>query len=411
MSTYLLTLALLLSAQSPDPRPRGAGLEVLTGGVEAPAQPAGRSSAGVRHSARTVGEARRTLSSNLAPIANLVAVRGQEDNHVMGIGIVTGLAGTGDSNEAARQLLRNLLLTRNINLDLQALSSKNIAVVHVEADLPAGLEPGRRIDVRVSTIGDAKSLQGGVLTLTELTDLTGRMVYATASGPITVGGFLAEGNAASAARNHVTVGTLPGGGKVERKVPTSLVSEHGFIYLDSLAGHDSFGNVVRILEAIERVYPMAAEPSDDGKTIKVRVPRDLPARLHVAYLDSILRMEVEADDLARVIVNERTGVIVMGGDVRLRPGAIAHGNLTVTIAETPEVSQPGPLSQGRTEVVDRTALDVEEQTGGLVLVPGAVTLQEVVDVLNVLGTSPRDMISILQAMSQGGLLVAEIRRM
>lgn len=412
MFSLLLTIAAALPIlQGAEQRPQVADLELRPAAVEAPDQPGGRSSSNVRHTTRPVGEARRTLSPSLSPVGSLMAVRGQESNHVMGIGIVTGLAGTGDSNEAARQLLRNLLLTRNINLDLQTLSSKNIAVVHVEADLPAGLEPGRRLDVRVSTIGDAKSLQGGILTLTELTDITGRTVYATASGPITVGGFLAEGAASSAVRNHVTVGTLPGGGKVERKVATTLVSEHGYIYLDAMLGHDTLGNIVRVVEAIEKIYPEAAEPSADGKTIKVRVPHDLPARLQVAYLDSILRMEIEADNLARVIVNERTGVIVMGGDVRLRPGAIAHGNLTVTIAETPEVSQPGPLSEGQTEVVERTELDVEEQSTGLVLVPGAVTLQEVVDVLNVLGTSPRDMISILQAMSQGGLLVAEVRSM
>lgn len=408
----MLTLLFLAFGLQGTPTPvPSTDLDVLTGGVEAPEQPFGRSSSRVTTEARPTRVGRQELSANRAPVSSLVAVRGQEENHVMGIGIVTGLAGTGDSGEAARQLLKNLLLTRNINLDVQALSSKNIAVVHVEAELPAGLEPGRRLDVRVSTIGDAKSLHGGMLTLTELTDVTGRTVYATAAGPVTVGGFSAEGDGASATRNHVTVGTLPGGGKVEREVPTEIVSEHGYLYLDGRSGHDTFGNIVKIVEAVNALYPSAANPSSDGKTVKVRVPSDLPSHLHVAYLASILRLEIEADNLARVILNERTGVIVMGGDVRLRPGAIAHGNLTVTIAETPEVSQPGPLSNGTTEIVDRTELDVVEQTGELVLVPGAVTLQEVVDVLNVLGTTPRDMISILQAMSQGGLLVAEIRRM
>lgn len=412
LSTLTALAALLLGPLAQEPAHPRTTVDVLTGAVEAPEQPSGRSSARVvAEPSGPLRDARRALSATRAPVSSLMAVRGQEENHVMGIGIVTGLAGTGDSGEAARQLLKNLLLTRNINLDVQTLSSKNIAVVHVEAELPAGMEPGRRIDVRVSTIGDAKSLHGGMLTLTELTDLTGRTVYATAAGPVTVGGFSAEGSGASATRNHVTVGTLPGGGKVERKVPTRIVTEHGYIYLDARSGHDTFGNLVKTVEAINALYPSAAEPSQDGKTVKVRVPGDLPAHLHVAYLDSILRLEVEADNLARVIVNERTGVIVMGGDVRLRPGAIAHGNLTVTIAETPEASQPGPLSRGTTEVLERTELEVSEQRGELTLVPGAVTLQEVVDVLNVLGTSPRDMISILQAMSQGGLLVAEIRRM
>lgn len=414
MCTPLLAMLLALAPQDagqgadagqPDTR-------VWTGGVEAPSQPAGRSRSRVTRTARhPAGTADRAPSSTRAPISSLVAVRGQEDNHVMGIGLVTGLAGTGDSIEAARQLLKNLLLTRNINLDVGTLSSKNVAIVRVEADLPAGIKPGRRLDVRVSAIGDAKSLEGGTLAMTELTDITGRTVYMTASGPVTVGGFLAEGDGASAQRNHVTVGLLPGGGKVERAVPTSVVSEHGYIYLDARYGHDTFGNLVRIAEAVNRLFPGAAETQPDGKTVKVRVPADLPPKLHVAFLDSLLRQEVETDDLARVVINERTGVIVMGGDVRLRPGAIAHGNLTVTIAETPEVSQPGPLSNGETTTLDRTDLSVQEEDRALTMVPGAVTLQEVVDVLNLLGTTPRDMISILQSMAEGGLLIAEIRRM
>jgi flagellar P-ring protein precursor FlgI len=154
-----------------------------------------------------------------------------------------------------------------------------------------------------------------------------------------------------------------------------------------------------------------AEAETDGKTVRVRMPHDLPERDHVAYLSSILDLEVESDDLARVIVNERSGVIVMGGSVRLRPGAVAHGNLTVTIAETAEASQPGPLSAGTTQRLDRSDVAIEEEDGALVLVPGAATLSEVVEVLNVLGATPRDLISILEAMSQGGLLVAEIRRL
>jgi flagellar P-ring protein precursor FlgI len=382
------------------------------GAVEAPSQPRFRSSSNVRRTRRFAPAPIRTdLTATRTPISSLSAVRGMEDNHLMGIGLVTGLAGTGDSNVAARQLLQNLLLTRNINIDLQALSSENIAVVRVEADLPAGIRPGQRIDVRVSTIGDAESLQGGTLAMTELTDITGRYVYATASGPITVGGFSAGGENATATRNHVTVGTMPGGGKVERSVDTTIVSEHGFMYLDIRSAHDTLGNVVNIAEAVNELYPGTAEPSGDGKSIRVRVPADLPKAGHAAFAHSILSREVLSDNIARVIINERSGVIVMGGDVRLQPGIITHGNLTVTVAETPEVSQPGPFSQGTTQSVDRTELSIEEEDNALVLTPGASTLQEVVDTLNVLGTTPRDMITILQAMSQSGTLLAEIRRM
>ena len=402
----------MCALQSGPVQPQTPDVRVLTGGVEAPSQPANTSTSTIARSSRFAPLAGIGHSGKMSvPVGSLVAVRGQEDNTVFGVGLVTGLAGTGDSIEASRQLLANLLLTRNIKVDLQKLSSKNIAVVQVEATLAAGIKPGRRIDVTVSTIGDATSLQGGTLVLTELADITGRTVYATASGPLTVGGFSVEAQGASAKKNQVTVATLPEGGKVEREVPTRIASEHGFIYLDVRAGQESFGNVVRITDVVNALYPKAAEALPDGKTIKVEVPHDLPDSQHVSYLQSILKQEIESENLARVIVNERTGVIVMGGDVRLRPGAIAQGGLTVTIAETPQASQPGPLSNGQTKVLPRSDVKVEEENNALVLVPGAVTLQEVVDVLNVLGTTPRDLISILQAMSQGGLLVAEIRRM
>jgi flagellar P-ring protein precursor FlgI len=345
------------------------------------------------------------------PIASLAAVRGQEDNTVIGIGLVTGLAGTGDTIDAGKTLVANLLRTRNIRLDPQALSSKNVAIVQVDCNLPAGMKVGRRVDVTVSCIGDATSLVGGTLLMTELTDIAGQVVYATASGPLTVGGFQAEGQAASARKNHTTVASMPSGGKIEREVPTTLVSEHGYIYLDLKSGHDTLANCVRITEAINALYPKSAAATGDGKSIQVSVPRDLPESSHAAYLQSMLEREIVSKNFARVLVSERTGTIVMGGDVRLRPGAIAQGAITVTIAESAQTSQPGPLSGGTTRTNQRTALDVHEEDSALVFVPGAVTLQEVVDVLNVLGTTPRDLITILEAMAQGGLLEAEIRRM
>jgi len=413
----LLLLAALQQAPVQEPVPVAAPVAepvdvTAIGGIEAPTQPTRGSTARVGKTRRFAPRGKDGFMGRIqAPVGSLVAVRGQEANVISGVGLVTGLPGTGDSGELAKQLLKNFLLTQNVNVEVGGLASKNMAVVRVEADLPAGVKPGRRIDVRISTIGDAKSLLGGTLTLTELTDITGTVVYATAGGPVTVGGFTAEGDSASASKNIVTVGVLPAGGKVEREVPTRVVSDHGFIYLDTRIGQASFGNVVKITEAINHMYPGVATCLDDGKTVRVEVPADLPRAAHVAYLDSILQQEVESDNLARVVINERTGVIVMGGDVRLRPGAIAHGSLVVTIAESPEASQPGPFSSGATQRLDRTDLDVEEENNALILVPGAVTLQEVVDVLNVLGATPRDMISILTSMHDGGLLVAEIRRM
>ena len=384
----------------------------LDTGVQAPTQPRRRSRSAVRRTPRfaPISQAPAVTATRTA-ISSLVSVRGMEDNQVMGIGLVTGLAGTGDSGDSAKQMLQNLLLTRNINVDLQALSSANIAIVRVEATVPAGIRAGQRVDVRASTIGDAVSLEGGTLAMTELTDITGRYVYVTASGPVTVGGFSVSGENASAKRNHVTVGTLPGSGKIEREVETSIVSEHGYLYLDIKAAHDTLGNVVNITEAINALYTDVATPSGDGKSIHVRMPADLHQKDYAAFAHSILQREVQSENVARVIINERSGIIVMGGDVRLQPGIITHGNLTVTIAESKETSQPGPLSNGTTESQGSTELNVEEENNGFILVPGASTLQEVVDVLNLLGTSPRDMITILQAMSQSGTLLADIRRM
>src|SRR5688572_20108909 len=238
-------LALGLRQDRPDePKPQFDARLHLGGGIEAPAQPSSRSSSTWTQSPRAdLGLPPQTSRPLVLPIGSVAGVRGQEENVVMGIGLVTGLASTGDSIEAARQLLANLLLTRNIKVDLQQISSKNIAVVQVEAVLPAGIKPGQKVDVTVSAIGDCTSLQGGSLTMTELTEITGRVVYATAAGPVTVGGFTVEGQSATAKKNHTTVGTLPQGGKCEREVPTRLASDHNFVYLDLRSGQESLANV------------------------------------------------------------------------------------------------------------------------------------------------------------------------
>lgn len=424
----LVTTALALQAPQPVPpqQPAPPAVEKSTphdrasdprapyyaGAVEAPRQPTTKSSS--MYTAQAPVAAPKPADAGddfLSRIDRLVGVRGLEDNVVAGTGLVVGLAGTGDSVDMAKKLLQNLLLTRNLHVDLQELASKNIAVVDVEAMLPAGLKPGRKLDVTVSAIGDAVSLVGGVLLFTELTDATGRVVYATASGPVTVGGFQVSGQASSATRNHTTVGTLPGGGKVEREVETSIVSEHGIVHFDLLAERDGLANAVRIAKSVNDVYPGSAYALPDGRSVEVQVPRDLAERDLVAFVQGLLEREVLVDVIPRVVVNERTGTIVLGGNVKLRAGAIAHGSITVTIAETPVASQPGPLSQGRTVVTPRTDLGVEEEAGRLVMIPAAVTLRDVVEVLDVLGATPRELVSILEAMAQGGLLEAEIRRM
>jgi flagellar P-ring protein precursor FlgI len=410
LATLLFTLSAL--AQEPGAPDETPVLIAPRGSIQAPTQPSGRSSATYTRGGRFEPAPGQTSGDQVfTPIGSIVQVRGQEENFVLGIGIVTGLAGTGDSVNMTRELINNLLNTHNIKIDPQQISAKNVALVRVEGILPPGIQAGQKIDVRVSTMGDAKSIENGTLALTELTDISGERVYATAAGPINVGGFTRQGEGATVQKNVVTSGVLALGGKVERSVPSQIVSDHGFIYLDARAAHGSYGNMVRIADTINAIYPEMAAADSDRRTVTVRVPSDLPEQAWMAYLDSILRLEIEPDDFARVVVNDRSGVIVMGSGVRLRPMAVAYGNLTVTVAETPEASQPGPLSDGTTTTLPRSEVGVEEENNGIALIPGAVTLQEVVEVLNVLGTTPRDMINILETMSQAGMLLAEIQRM
>lgn len=399
-------------------RSRGRGPVLITPpqqipSIEAPTQPDGASSARFQSSPRVAPVSRvgHDFESRVsAPIRSLVQVRGMEDNHVLGIGVVTGLAGTGDTGALATQLLANSLLAQNINIAPALLATSNVAVVRVEGTIPAGAKPGQKIDIRVSSMGDADSLYGGSLTLTELTDISGQVVYATATGPITVSGISARSDAATVVKNHLTVGMLQGGGVVQRDVKTSVVSDHGFIYLDAKQGQAAFGNTVRIAETINRLYPRAASMLPDGRTIRLNT-EGVPESEVIPYLDAALARHIETENLARVVINERTGVIVMGGEVRLRPGVIHHGTIVVTVAETPEVSQPGPFSQGETVEVPRSELNVVENNRPMVLLGGATSLEEVVEVLNVLGATPRDMMAILEAMLDGGLLVAELRRL
>ncbi|MDA1267035.1 MAG: flagellar basal body P-ring protein FlgI, partial [Planctomycetota bacterium] len=315
------------------------------GGLQAPAGPRGRSRASIGRLPRTTLVSPKGNYGRIeARVTSLVGVRGREENVIEGLGLVIGLNGTGDSGQLATVMLRNFLLTHNLNVPEGALKPDNLAVVLVEATLPAGMKPGQRIDARVSSFGDAESLSHGTLVSTEMFDMGGERVYATVSGPVTVGGYTVTGDAATATKNHPTVGTLPQGAVIQREVPTSVVSENGYIYLDSKSNSDSFGNMVRIAEAINRLYPGAAQVLPDGRTVRVGVPRDLPESQYVAYLDTLLQLEVETDNLSRVVINDRTGTIVMGGDVRLRPGVITHGSLFVTVAETEQVSQPAGFS-------------------------------------------------------------------
>jgi len=377
-------------------------------GIEAPKNPTGRSSATLeRVSTRAAGSSPKPKGVIRVRVGDLARVRGQEDNVVQGIGLVIGLQGSGDSGTAMREALRNLNRTQNINLNLGDISSSNAAIVLVQASLPASVKPGRKIDVRVSSLYDCESLVGGVLVQTLLTDMTGTVVYASAEGPITTGAFSAGGEAATVTKNHLTVGRIPNGGKVERAVKSEIVNEHGTIFLDLMTLKGSYENSVRITEAINEVFPGAAE-SLDAMTVSVQVPPGVIKSEHIRFLTDILEREIVPATNARIIINERTGVIIMGEDVRITPGAIAQGSLTIKVANSPEASQPQAGSNGSTEVLPRDDVTVTEEVNPVQLINGAVTLEEVVEIMNLLGASPRDMIQILQSMAQQGMLHADI---
>ena len=294
-----MILALTLAALTQDPAPPDVPVVIPElGGVEAPTQPTGRSTSTVTRGARRpVDPSQGATGAIRVRIRDLVRVRGQEENVVQGVGLVTGLNGTGDSAAGARQALLNLLLNQNIVLDPGSVSSKNVAVVWVQATLPPAVRPGSKIDVRVSSLYDAKSLVGGTLVHTELTETNGQVVFATAAGPISTGAFSAEGDAANATRNHPTVGTIPLGGKVEREVPVQLVSDHGWLYLD-LRPTQGARSATPCASPTRSTSSTATPPSPRARRAsRCSSPSDLPERAHVAYLESILEREIEPAEL------------------------------------------------------------------------------------------------------------------
>jgi flagellar P-ring protein precursor FlgI len=377
------------------------------GGIEAPTQPTGSSSAAYTREARTgITPNLRVETGLMVRVDDIMAIRGQENNTITGIGLVTGLAATGDSGGMVKTLMRNHMLGLDLNIPEADILTGNIAVVTLDAVLPPGIKPGRQVSLTVACMGDATSLFGGQLRLAYLKGADGR-IYGTGSGSLLVGGFSASADGATATTNHTTVARVSRGCTVQREVASKLVSDHGFIYLDSEPRKGSLRTSVKITDAINTIYPGAAVAMDP-LTVRVTVPDGVVKDQHVAFLDSILRREIIAESFPRIVVNERTGVIVIGEGVRIGAGAVTKGNLTVTIAEAPEASQPGPLSGGNTEVLPRSQLVVSEENRAISVVKGAANLNEVVEVLNVLGLSPRDMIQILESMYEIGMLHAEI---
>ncbi|MBP2298790.1 flagellar basal body P-ring protein FlgI [Azospirillum picis] len=342
-----------------------------------------------------------------ARIKDIVDVEGVRDNMLIGYGLVVGLNGTGDSlnnSPFTEQSLTGMLERMGVNTRGTNLRTKNVAAVMVTATLNAYAAQGTRIDVTVSAMGDAKSLLGGTLLVTPMMGADGE-VYAVAQGPIAVSGFSAQGQGASVTRGVPTSGRISSGAIVEREIQFSL-AELPVLRL-SLRNPD-FTTAQRVATAINIQLRGNRAQATDPSSVLLNVP-DARRGDVVGLITEIEQLRITPDQVARVVVDEKSGVIVMGENVRISTVAIAQGNLTIRITETPQVSQPGPFSQGQTAVVPRTDIQVDDQSNNrLAVMSSGVTLQELVQSLNALGVGPRDMVAILQSIKAAGALQAEI---
>ena len=346
----------------------------------------------------------------LSRIKDLAQVEGVRQNQLVGYGLVVGLNGTGDTLNNApftKQSLTAMLERLGVNTRGATLRTANVAAVMVTASLPAFATQGTRLDVTVSALGDSKSLQGGTLLVTPLLGADGE-VYAVGQGSVTIAGFQAEGDAAKITRGVPTVGRIANGAVIEREVEFKLNAQKSLRL--SLRNPD-LTTAKRIAGSINDFLGAdTAEPTDPA-TITLNVPPKYRGNM-IQLLTEVEQLRVEPDQTARVVVDERSGIIVMGRDVRVSQVAVAQGNLTVTISERPTVSQPEALSNGETVVVPRTNVKVDTgDKNKLALVGEGVTLRELVDGLNALGIGPRDLISILQAIKSSGALQADIEVM
>ncbi len=340
-------------------------------------------------------------------IKDLANIAGVRSNQLVGYGIVVGLDGSGDQTtqtpftvQSIINMLGNMGVTMPPGTNLQL---KNVAAVMVTADLPPFARPGQRIDITTSSIGNAKSLRGGTLVMTPLKGADGQ-IYAMAQGNVIVGGAGASGGGASVVVNHLSAGRVPNGATVERAVPTAL--GQGDVILLELEQTD-FGTAQRMVDAINSATSPGQAQALDGRTIQVRAPSD--ASMRVAFLGRIENIDVTpALQSAKVIINSRTGSVVMNQAVMLQQCAVAHGNLSVSVTTEPVVSQPNPLSGGRTVAGQRGDVSIDQAGGTLMRVPAGTNLAEVVKALNALGANPMDLISILQAMKASGALRADL---
>ncbi|MCB0345855.1 MAG: flagellar basal body P-ring protein FlgI [Bdellovibrionales bacterium] len=348
----------------------------------------------------TVAEAAR-----LKDLADIEGVRG---NQLVGYGIVVGLQGTGDKKGAlfTSQSVANMLERLGIRVGADDLSKlSNVAAVLVTAELPAFSRPGSKIDVTLSSLGDASTLQGGVLVMTPLKGADGK-VYAVAQGPLSLGGFIVEtATGDTTQKNHPTVARIPKGGTVERAIPYDMFASGN---LRIVLRSPDFTTITRVQAAVNKVVGRNRARAVDSASVILPLDGELGAA-PIHLIARLEELDIDPDVPARVVINERTGTIIMGEMVRVSTVALAHGNLNISIRSETQVSQPGVLAEaGETAIVENQDVSVGEEAGGLSVVNGTVSLGQVVDALNGLGATPRDLIAIFQALKEAGALQAEL---
>ena len=340
-------------------------------------------------------------------IKDIAKVQGVRDNQLVGYGLVVGLSGTGDSDDSTftLQSIASMLKAFGMTANLSQLDPKNAAAVMVTAKLPPFAKPGDTIDITISSIGDAKSLQGGTLIQTPLKAANG-LVYAVGQGPLSIGGFSVGSGGSRQQKNFQTVASIPSGAIVERDVAVSILN-NGTMALSLL--QPDFTTASRISEAIDRRFGTISQARDAG-TVVIHVSPDQSTNL-VAFIAAIEELPIRPDSAAKIVINERTGTVVMGSDVAISEVAVAQGGLTVKITADKQVSQPLPFSDGQTAVINQTNVEVKEEPANLVVLPATAHVGDVVRALNAVGATPRDIISILQAMKAAGALHAELTLM
>ena len=336
-------------------------------------------------------------------LKDIAHVQGVTANQLVGYGLVTGLAGTGDSTTFTSKTMQNFLQSFGLSTQTNDVKTKNVAAVAVTASLPPFAHSGDNIDVTVSSLGDATSLQGGTLVLSEL-HAANNLVYATAQGPVSVGGFSSGQGGDSVSKNHTAAGRVPQGGVIARDMTTAIQDSTGFSYVLTTPDYKTAS---RAAAALNTRFGARTAHALDAETIRVTLPSRY-ANDPVAFLADASDLSLDANQNAKVVINERTGTIVFGGDITLAPVAIAHGNLTLTITQSNVVVPAGTLSNAPSVTQTNTTIKATESGRKLIYISGAPSLEQVVRALNTIGVSPRDLISIVQALRESGSLQADL---